>query len=241
MVSKVRHTKRALRPYPDDLICRALLTTELQSIFENAPQAPSSLAHDNVREAYARAAGKAPELTPADSRRRIPGPEDSCPICYECMHGVSQDKLVFCEECGNALHTECFGQCSLSTVSFLLSILITEPSPRLFAGRRCAAQLTCVWCRAKWPSGAKSTAGAGPTSEGYINLGSIAGVSGQRDTSSCELIMFILLPCPLMTPLRPSGLAIRRKGKSCLTKGASCCGRRCLDSRFLIGDNHFPT
>lgn len=126
MVSKVRHTERA-RPYlcPDDLIFRALLASEIQSIFANAPQAPSALVHDNVREAYARATGKAPELTPSDSRRRIPGPEDSCPICYESMHGVSQDKLVFCEECGNALHTECFGQCSLSTVPFLS--INTEP------------------------------------------------------------------------------------------------------------------
>jgi len=121
VVSKVRRTERACaRPYPDNLICRALLVNELQSIFANAPQAPNALAHDNVREAYARAMGKAPELTPSDSRRRIPGPEDSCPICYECIDGISQDKLVFCEECGNALHTECFGQCWLSTVPFLL-------------------------------------------------------------------------------------------------------------------------
>jgi hypothetical protein len=118
VVSKVRHTQSA-RPYLDDLICRALLASELQSIFANAPQAPNALAHDNVREAYARAMGKAPEFTPLDSKRRIPGPEDSCPICYESMHGVSQDKLVFCEECGNALHTECFGQCSLLLVPFL--------------------------------------------------------------------------------------------------------------------------
>jgi hypothetical protein len=140
VVSKVRHAKRAapLSLYADDLICRALLTSELQSIFADAPQAPSSLAHDNVREAYARAAGKAPELTPADSRRRIPGPEDSCPICYECMHGVSQDKLVFCEECGNALHTECFGQCSLFTAPFL-SITLSILSPVL----TCRAPMCC--------------------------------------------------------------------------------------------------
>ena len=183
VVSKVRHTEHG-RPYPDDLIFRALLTSELQSIFANAPQAPNGLAHNNVREAYARATGKAPELTPSDSRRRIPGPEDSCPICYECMHGVSQGKLVFCEECGNGLHTECFGQCSLSTMPFLS--INTELAS--LAGRRSAAQLTCVWCRAKWPSGAKSGAGASPTSEEYINLGSVAGLSGQRDTSSCALL-----------------------------------------------------
>ena len=92
---------------------RALLTSELQSIFANAPQAPTALANTRVRDAYARATGSATTPTASDSKKRIPGPEDSCPICYEGMHGISQDKLVFCEECGNALHTECFAQCSV--------------------------------------------------------------------------------------------------------------------------------
>ncbi|KAI0001916.1 hypothetical protein BJV77DRAFT_24576 [Russula vinacea] len=139
---------------------KALLASELQCIFANAPQAPNALAHDSVRDAYARASGKAPASTPSDSKRRIPGPEDSCPICYEDMHGIAQDKLVFCEECGNALHTECFGQ-----------------------WRRRAAEVTCVWCRAKWPTAVKGRAGASSSTEGYINLGSIAG-SGERDTST---------------------------------------------------------
>ncbi|KAI0004228.1 hypothetical protein BJV74DRAFT_809981 [Russula compacta] len=141
---------------------KALLTSELQSIFANAPRAPNALAHDKVRDAYARATGQAPTSTPSGSNRRIPTPEDSCPICYDGMHGISQDKLVFCEECGNALHTECFEQ-----------------------WRRSAAKLTCVWCRAKWPMGIKDGAGASSTSGGYINLGNVAGLSGERDTSSC--------------------------------------------------------
>jgi hypothetical protein len=75
--------------------------------------------------------------------------------------------------------------------------MLTEACPRSLAGRRCAAELTCVWCRAKWPSGAKSGASAGATSEGYINLGSVAG-SGERDTSSCALECLFRLPYPLM-------------------------------------------
>jgi hypothetical protein len=55
----------------------------------------------------------------------------------------------------------------------------------LFPGRRSTPQLTCVWCRAKWPTDVKDRAGAKPTSEGYINLGGVAGLSGERDTSSC--------------------------------------------------------
>jgi hypothetical protein len=98
------------------------------------------------------------------------------------MHGISQEKLVFCEECGNALHTECFAQCSVLASSFLprltsLCVLLT--------GRRSTPQLTCVWCRAKWPMGVKDGTGAKSASEGYINLGGVAGLSGERDTSSC--------------------------------------------------------
>jgi len=140
---------------------KALLRNELESIFSNAPKAPNALAHVKVREAYARATGEASASTSSDSKKRIPGPEDSCPICYESMHANAQNKLVFCDECGNALHTECFGQ-----------------------WRRSAVQLTCVWCRAKWPSGAKDGAGAGTKSAGYLNLRNAAGLSGERDTSS---------------------------------------------------------
>ncbi|KAH9968858.1 hypothetical protein BC827DRAFT_1263339 [Russula dissimulans] len=143
---------------------KALLRNELESIFANAPKAPNALAHVTVRETYARVTGAASASASAtsDSKRRIPGPEDSCPVCYESMHGNAQNKLVFCEECGNALHTECFGQ-----------------------WRRSAALLTCVWCRAEWPSGAKDGDAASTRSEGYLNLGSAAGFSGGRDTSSC--------------------------------------------------------
>ena len=94
---------------------RALLTSELETIFAQAPLAPNSVAHAHVREAHARATGKAPSTSvpeeDASTNKRIPGPEDDCPICYDGMHGVEEASLVFCEECGNALHKECFQQC----------------------------------------------------------------------------------------------------------------------------------
>ena len=90
---------------------RALLHTELESIFTNAPQAPNVLANDTVRNAYASATGKLPMSTSPSKKRRIPGPEDSCPICYESMHDEPEGSLTFCDECGNALHSECFEQC----------------------------------------------------------------------------------------------------------------------------------
>jgi hypothetical protein len=179
------------RVYPSpcaELIFRALLATELQAIFANAPQAPNALAHERVRNAYALATGKAPISASSAAKRRIPGPEDSCPICYESMHGVSQEKLVFCEECGNALHSECFEQCP---PFFLLYLLLTginvDWGLASLAGRRSAAELTCVWCRAKWQRAGNNEGSASPTrtSGGYINLGQIAGLSGVRDTSTC--------------------------------------------------------
>ncbi|KAI0257448.1 hypothetical protein BJV78DRAFT_37603 [Lactifluus subvellereus] len=139
---------------------KALLASELQTIFADAPQAPNALAHERVRNAYALATGKAPISASSAAKRRIPGPEDSCPICYESMHGASQEMLVFCEECGNALHSECFEQ-----------------------WRRSAAELTCVWCRAKWQWGGKNE-GASRKSGAYINLSEVAGLSGVRDTST---------------------------------------------------------
>lgn len=137
---------------------KALLHTELESIFKNAPRAPNVLANDTVRNAYASATGKLPTSASSSKKRRIPGPEDSCPICYESMHDEPEASLTFCDECGNALHTECFEQ-----------------------WRRSAVELTCVWCRAKC---SKNKSGASPTSGEYVNLGEVAGISGKRDTSS---------------------------------------------------------
>jgi hypothetical protein len=60
----------------------------------------------------------------------------------------------------------------------------------LVLGARTAGKnLTCVWCRAKWilaPSGPGASAASGSmTSEGYMNLGNVAGMDTTRDTSSC--------------------------------------------------------
>jgi len=96
---------------------RALLTSELEQIFREARVAPTTLAHARVLEAYAHATGKVVEQ-PTDSigKKRMPSEEDDCPVCYDGMHGAPESSLVFCEECGNALHNECFAECmSLST------------------------------------------------------------------------------------------------------------------------------
>lgn len=96
--------------------------SELETIFASAPAAPNAVTNRRVQEAYARAMGKT-TAAPPDSRK-IPEEEDDCPICYESMFQATEDKLVWCEECGNALHKECFAQCEFtfpSTFSLLLA------------------------------------------------------------------------------------------------------------------------
>ncbi|GBE90195.1 hypothetical protein SCP_1900440 [Sparassis crispa] len=154
---------------------KALLTSELEDIFAHAPPAPTATANARIREAYARATGKALPTPPAPAaaaaaaaeKKRIPGPEDDCPVCYENMHGAAQGTLAFCETCGNGLHRECFQQWA----------------------RAARGGVTCVFCRARWvePAAAAasgSASGGVGRSEGYLNLGSVAGVSPVRDTSS---------------------------------------------------------
>lgn len=147
---------------------KALITSELEDIFANAPPAPNAVANARIREAFARATGKAPSVASTDAdaqKRRIPGVEDDCPICYESMNGVKESALVWCGDCGNALHQECFQQWATTA-------------------RQKGQQVTCVFCRAKWVVTGPTGASASRSREGYINLGSVAGVSPIRDTSS---------------------------------------------------------
>ncbi|KAA1468285.1 hypothetical protein DENSPDRAFT_833540 [Dentipellis sp. KUC8613] len=147
---------------------KALLTSELEIVFAEAPAAPTAVAHARVREAYAQATGRpvaSSSTADAGPKRKLPDVDDDCPICYEGMHGADVKLLVFCEECGNGLHKECFQQWA----------------------KAAARNLTCVFCRAKWAVPAPARAGpavAGRSSGGYLNLSSIAGISPVRDTSS---------------------------------------------------------
>ncbi|KAJ7732333.1 hypothetical protein DFH07DRAFT_906092 [Mycena maculata] len=155
---------------------KALLTTELETIFAQAPLAPNALAHPRIREAYARATGKAttssqPPSTPEEGgpKKRAPGPDDDCPICYDGMHEAPS--LTYCEACGNAVHGECFAQWKQTASSK-------------------GAKLTCIYCRAEWPTASGSSAGgsgaggARTTAGGYLNMAGVAGLSPQRDTTS---------------------------------------------------------
>ena len=180
---------------------RALLTSELQTIFDNAPLAPNSVAHPQVRDAYARATGKAPAASSSkqtdNGKRRVPGPGDECPICYEGMHGLDQKKLTWCADCGNALHNECFSQCELHGIR--AAKRKTDDGRRKLKGaKQNPRSITCVYCRAKWMAPvAGNAAGARPgrSAEGYMNLANLAGIDEMRDTSTCMLFIFFTLSC----------------------------------------------
>ncbi|KAG7441567.1 uncharacterized protein BT62DRAFT_473049 [Guyanagaster necrorhizus] len=143
---------------------KALLTTELQDVFARAPNA---IANERLRQAHLRATGKAPASDSNNaSNKRMPTEEDDCPICYDKMHTEPENKLTWCEVCGNALHGVCFAQWRTTA-------------------QKSGKKVTCVWCRAEWvlPDAGKGK-GKAIGDEGYVNLAAVAGVSTQRDTSS---------------------------------------------------------
>ncbi len=165
--------------------------SELEEIFRDAPAAPNAVANTHVRDAYAQALGKAVSSQASSSaekgqKKRVPGPDDDCPVCYETMHGVQEKQLSYCEACGNCLHKDCFQQCKFQSTRRNANRM------NIFSGAKSAKNLTCVWCRAPWTQAgatgaARAAGGSATTSEGYLNLSGVAGVSPVRDTSSCKI------------------------------------------------------
>ena len=126
----------------------------------------------------------------AKAPHRQPTKEDDCPICYECMYGAAETILVWCETCGNAVHKQCFAECKHFMYRYMTLVLTT-----LTGAKSSPRNLTCVFCRSPWIDSsagkgkgrAGNTSGQVRTSEGYLNLATAAGLSGYRDTSTCEL------------------------------------------------------
>ncbi|KAI1794565.1 hypothetical protein LXA43DRAFT_995617 [Ganoderma leucocontextum] len=149
---------------------KALLTAELEDVFARAPPAPAAVVHEGVKEAYAQATGTKVASGSQKNNKRLPEEGDGCPVCFDDMYGAAENTLAFCEECGKAVHKECFQKWSTSQT-------------------KQGNTVSCVWCRAKWnaPAGAgaaQARAGGAQFSEGYLNLSAAAGVSPVRDTSS---------------------------------------------------------
>lgn len=69
-----------------------------------------------------------------------------------------------------------------------VSLDISSPYSLLCKGAK-KTPVTCVYCRSPWlvpETNAASAGGGSMTHEGYLNMSSAVGISGIRDTSSCE-------------------------------------------------------
>jgi len=173
---------------------KALLTSELQEIFDNAPAAPHAVQHSVLAKAWERVTGSpskeskpqsVPDTVPEEcevaptGKRLMPEEDDSCPVCYENIYGEDVNKFTFCtESCGKPIHRECMTTWAT-------------------AMRAKGDAVTCVWCRAPWvgPENKTNAGGfAGPSQlapdaaaefeEGYMNLAGVMGIERSRDVSS---------------------------------------------------------
>lgn len=102
---------------------RALLESELQEIFSNAPQAPSAVLNEQLVKAYGRAVGNKnaeASSSSSDTRRKAVDGED-CSVCFEAMEGKTEahlSSITFCSTCGKGLHTHCFRMCKEILLGF---------------------------------------------------------------------------------------------------------------------------
>ncbi|ETV75632.1 hypothetical protein, variant 1 [Aphanomyces astaci] len=146
---------------------KALLTSELQEIFETASQAdPTAVANARVVTHYraALASGASPGTPDLGGVQQKSLEAADCPICFEALDDGRP--VVWCkEQCGNNIHSECFGQWEKSR-------------------RATGVPLTCIYCRAKWPSPSSRGKARARDDQGYMNLAAVANLPRQRDTST---------------------------------------------------------
>ncbi|KAK9848236.1 hypothetical protein WJX84_001782 [Apatococcus fuscideae] len=137
---------------------RALLTSEAEQVLggeRSTRMDEAVMAAESVREQYQRMTGKteagaAADAAGAKARRAIEG---DCPICFEDLQAEgngAQEPLVFCKECGNNVHKQCFERWTNSK-------------------KAAGVPITCVLCRAPWEVPADP--GDGDKSS-YVNLAS---------------------------------------------------------------------
>jgi hypothetical protein len=134
----------------------ALTSSELRDLFRNAAPIPNADADPNEQ----------PETETDGNRKPIEG---ECPICYTNLE-PGKEAIVYCKAaCGNNVHKQCMQSWAAAK----------------------AGKPTCPYCRAQWEqedadrfSGKVDLKGAGRTDEGYVNIASQLGLSGQRDYST---------------------------------------------------------
>ncbi|KAH8821202.1 putative RING finger domain protein [Xylogone sp. PMI_703] len=132
----------------------AFLSTELATIFAEAPVTPQSLTSTQAEEAKEGGATRKPI-------------EGDCPICM--MEMETQEEIVWCQgACGNNVHKNCFQQWAKTKTGEVKCVYCRTP---------------WVAEKGDLKSLAKS-GDALINEEGYVNIASELGISGIRDTSS---------------------------------------------------------
>lgn len=96
---------------------KALLSSELEQLFANAPDTSSASASASLRVAYEKATGKKaaepePESSQAGGSQQRLEEGDDCGICFEEMDVNKLGDLTFCETCNKPVHKACFSQCA---------------------------------------------------------------------------------------------------------------------------------
>ncbi|KAG2386053.1 hypothetical protein C9374_003202 [Naegleria lovaniensis] len=87
---------------------KALLHSELESIFKDAPPIPTSVqASERVVKEYKHLTGEAEgeSVQESTTTKQKPLHDAHCPICYEAFSG--SEKTDFCKVCGNNIHEDC--------------------------------------------------------------------------------------------------------------------------------------
>ncbi|KAH6639707.1 hypothetical protein C7974DRAFT_137247 [Boeremia exigua] len=149
---------RVLKTREDVAYQLALTGTELRELIKHAPLIPGVETDGNDKPGEERDGNRKPI-------------EGECPICYDALDS-EKDDIVYCKaSCGNNVHKTCM-QSWIQVAT--------------------RGKATCPYCRATWDtdevlngiSGSIDTKGLQRTGEGYFNIASQLGLSGERDYST---------------------------------------------------------
>jgi len=124
----------------------ALLTKELEEIFQGTTLDQRSLASERIRQRYESV--KKDKEPPATPQREL----SDCPICFEECGEADRASCVFCRVCNNNTHRECF-------------------KIWMDTNRSKGVSVTCVYCRSSWQEEGKDAGSSVNIKDGFVNLG----------------------------------------------------------------------
>lgn len=141
----------------------------------NALKAPAHLQYQlaflssELREMYQSSPLSSQKEQSEDNNGKRKPIEGDCPICFMELE-PEKDEIVWCRAaCGNNVHKACFRQ---------------------WAATQNAQGVRCVYCRSAWETGSSEldlkqlTKDGYVNEEGYVNVGHLLGMPGERDSST---------------------------------------------------------